>query len=268
MKDFLMELMGTQQGTDAKRNAMREYLQAYILRILHEKGLFRTAAFVGGTALRFLHQLPRYSEDLDFSLVKGTGDNFLELMKAVKTELHLAGYDVSITYKESRVVQYAFVKFARLLQETGLSPHENQVFSIKVEIDSNPPKGAALETILTNKFFPLALLSHDKPSLFSGKIHALLSRRYTKGRDYFDLGWYLSKWPDLSPNISFLINALQQTKWGAPFPSENNWKEFLRDVLEKADWKKVKQDVTPFLERALDLQMVTKENILSLLQLH
>lgn len=265
MKDVVMELVAAQPSTSAKLNAMREYLQAYLLRLLHAQGVFRSAAFVGGTALRFLHQLPRFSEDLDFSLVKKGTVPFAKLLKILKEELRLAGYEITVVYKESKAVQYAFVKFERLLFETGLSPLENQLFSVKIEIDSNPPAGAGLETKLVTKYFPLAFLTHDLPSLFSGKIHALLSRRYTKGRDYFDLGWYLSRWPDLAPNLPFLKNALSQTGWKGKMPAEDNWKEILLAVVEKTDWKTVSKDVVAFLERPSDMAMITKDNVARLL---
>jgi predicted nucleotidyltransferase component of viral defense system len=265
MKDYALELASTQTGYNAKVNIMREYMQAYALRVLHDKGLFRRAAFVGGTALRFLYDLPRFSEDLDFSVTGGEGVGFVDLMKAVKDEFILAGYDVSVSYNDEKTVNHAFVRFAGLLYEAGLSPQKDQKFSIKIELDTNPPQGAKLESRLVNKYFPVAFMSYDPASLLAGKLHAILCRKHTKGRDYFDIGWYLSRWKDINPNIELLKNALIQTGWKGDMPSDGNWKDLLCKAVESADWKKVRNDVESFLERQADLEMFSKGNILKII---
>lgn len=265
MKDYLLELVSKKSGYNAKLNAMREYLQAYTLRIMHDEGLFQTTAFLGGTALRFLYNLPRFSEDLDFSLAKEKKIQFSELIRKAKEELALSGYNVQVTCDEEKTVCNSFIKFEGLMYEAGISPLKSQKFSIKVEFDTNPPKGAVLRTDIVNKFFPISFLSYDLPSLFSGKIHALLSRRYTKGRDFFDLAWYLSKWKDLTPNFILLENALKQTAWQGNIPSEKTWRALLGKIVQEADWKKVKQDVENFLENPRDMEIFAQENILKLL---
>ncbi len=265
MKDYLLELTGAKEGSQVRLNTMREYLQAYVLRILHDDGIFQTTAFWGGTALRFLHNLPRFSEDLDFSHVQGRTLSFVKLIKKLKQELDLAGYNVSVTYNEVKTVQSAFVKFEGLLYEAGLSPLKKQKLSVKIEIDTNPPEGSRLEIQIINKYFPLAFLTFDLPSFFAGKVSALLSRKYTKGRDFFDLGWYLSRWRDIKPNIRLLHNALTQTGWTKEIPREDNWRDFLYQVVDKADWRKVHRDVVNFLENPLDMKVFTKENVLRLL---
>ncbi len=265
MKDYVLTLVRSKESRNEKLNAMREYLQAYVLRILHDEGFFRSTAFVGGTALRFLYDLQRYSEDLDFSLEKKNSYLFSDLMKKVKQELTSSGYLVEVIYDDQKTVYSALVKFEKLLFESGISPLASQKFSIKVEIDTHPPKGAHLETKIVNKFFPISFLTYDGPSLFAGKLHALLTRRYTKGRDFFDLGWYLSHFKNMTPNIEQLQNALKQTGWKEEFPTESNWREFLRRVVEKTDWVKVKKDVESFLENPSDLNILTKGNVLQLI---
>lgn len=268
MKDYVLELVSKQTTTNAKLNIMREYLQAYLLRALHEYGYFKYAAFIGGTALRFLYNLPRFSENLDFSLERAASEySFVDLVKKLKDEFILAGYAVSATYNDKKTVQHAFIKFSELMYETGISPHREHNFSIKIEIDTRPPKGAETKTIITNKYFPISFLSYDNPSLFAGKLHALINRKYTKGRDFFDIGWYLSKWPDISPNITLLQNALKQTGWQGHLPTGDSWKSMLHNIIKKADWKKVADDVEPFLERSSDIKIFSKENILSLINL-
>ena len=117
MKDYCLELAGGRKTAAEKYNIMREYLQAYVLRIMHEKNMFGSTAFVGGTALRFLYDLPRFSEDLDFSLHKKPKVAFADLMGIIKQELVLAGYEANVDYKEDKTVQSAFVKFEGLLYE-------------------------------------------------------------------------------------------------------------------------------------------------------
>lgn len=266
MKDYLLELVAKKTGFNAKLNIMREYTQAYTLRILHDEGLFRSLAFVGGTALRFMYNLPRFSEDLDFSLARKDSEySFAVLIKKIKDEFGLAGYNISISYDDKKTVQSAFLKFEGLLYEAGLSPIRSQKFSIKIEIDTNPPQGAVLKSDIVNKYFPISFLSYELASLFSGKLHALLSRKYAKGRDFFDIGWYLSRWRDISPNIVLLHNALRQTGWQKPLPNEANWRDFLYQIVEKADWQKVRRDVENFLENPSDMNILSKENVLKLI---
>jgi len=267
MKDYCIEVASKHEGFNAKLNAMREYLQAYTLMLMHGEGLFRTTAFIGGTALRFLHALPRFSEDLDFSLAKDQKDySFEKLMKGLKENLTLAGYTVSITYKDEKTANSAFLKFSGLLYEAGISPLKSQNFSIKVEVDTNPPEGAVLKTEIMNKYFPVSFLSYDTSSLFAGKTHALLSRKYTKGRDFFDLGWYLSRWKGLAPNFDLLKNALKQTGWKGEIPTETTWKDFIYKVVQDTEWVKVKKDVENFLEKPSDIEIFTKANILGLIK--
>lgn len=266
MKDYVLELIATKTGFNTKLNIMREYLQACILRIMHDNRVFRSTAFLGGTALRFLYDLPRFSEDLDFSLTGNKQYAFVDLVIKIKQELELAGYDISISYNDEKTVQYAMVKFDKLMYETGISPHKEQKFSIRIELDTNPPKGAGLKTNIVNKYFPISFLSYDIPSLFAGKLHALLSRKYTKGRDFFDLGWYLSRWKNILPNITLLQNALKQTGWKGKMPSEHTWQDLLYTVIKAADWQKIEEDVENFLENPSDMNIFTKKNMLGLMQ--
>ncbi len=266
MKDHLLELVSKKEGYSVKFNLMREYLQAYVLRVMHDEGVFRSAAFLGGTALRFLYDLPRFSEDLDFSLVTKPSVDFSSLMKKIMIELKAAGYDAVATYKDKKTVHSAFIKFSGLMHEAGISPLASQKFSIKIEIDSNPPQGAETEVKVVNKYFPISFLSYEVRSLFAGKLHALLSRKYTKGRDYFDLGWYLATWKDLTPNLALLVNALSQTQWPKAMPTEDTWRQVVYESISGVDWNMVRSDVENFLENPKDLTIFTKENVLGLLR--
>lgn len=265
MKDYALQLAAARSGHNEKLNFLREYLQAYILRILFEDGFFDSAAFVGGTALRFLYRIPRFSEDLDFSAVGEKPYPFAAGMERLKRELEVSGYDVSARINDRRTVRYGLIGFGGIMFEAGISPHPRQKLSIKVEIDTRPPAGAKTAVRIGGLHFPLAYRAHDLPSLFAGKLCALLCRRYTKGRDFFDLGWYLSRWPDLSPNFELLRNGLRQAGTGEPFPAEADWRNRIAGVVEQADWAEVRRDAAPFLERPADLKIFTRENILRML---
>lgn len=266
MKDYCLELAAKRSTPAAKYNIMREYTQAYVLKIMQEAGCFQFYAFVGGTALRFLYDLPRFSEDLDFSLVTPANFSFKELMAKIKQELVSAGYQVSVTYKDDRAVHSAFIKFEELLFESGLSALKSEKFSIKIEIDTQSPAGAVVVTKIVNKFFPMSFVTYDLPSLFAGKVHAILSRKYNKGRDYYDLAWYLSRHKDLQPNFELLSAALKQTGWKGKPVTEQNWRSSLSVQANKADWDIVNKDVVNFLERPEDMKVFTKENVLRLIE--
>ena len=266
MKDHCLALVAAKSGYNEKLNAMREYLQAYILSFMYEGGVFRYTAFVGGTALRFLHGLPRFSEDLDFSQTGKDKVDFGALMSKIMRELELAGYSAAALVKEDKMVNSAFIKFEALMHEAGISPLKSQKFSVKIEIDTNPPQGAVLEELLVNKYFPINFLAYDPASLFAGKVHAILSRKYTKGRDLFDLGWYLMTWKGIAPNFTQLNNALVQSKWSGPIISKMNWVEVVSDAVAKADWEKVRSDVEQFLERPRDIELLSKESVSRMLR--
>ena len=267
MKDVLRGVLDTVSGGLNKTLIAREYLQARVLQALQDQGAFQRWAFVGGTALRFLYSIPRFSEDLDFSLVdSGKNANFSGAMRSVKSLFKREAYDVSIAAKDEKTVASAFIKFPGLLYEIGLSPHASQVFSIKIEVDTNPPAGAVTQTSLVRRHVTLNLLHYDKASLLAGKLHALFTRRYTKGRDLFDLIWYLAdrSWP--VPNCSLLNAALAQTGWPGPAVTAENWRGLLNDRLVKFNWEAARADVQPFLERQEDAALITKDNLESLVK--
>lgn len=267
MIDEIQTIVAKASNANEGRCLLREYLQARILETLQTQGAFENWAFVGGTALRFLYDMPRFSEDLDFSLTHTKTDpHFLDHLKRIKTMLVSEGIDAEIKSRTSGAVQMAMVKCSGLLREAGLSPLASEKISIKVEIDTNPPAGAKLETSIVRRHRLLHILHYDKASLFAGKLHALLTRSYTKGRDVYDLLWYLSdrKWPE--PNLIFLNNALRQTNWDGEAIGKETWRQQLRERVISLDWPAVLADVRPFIERPNELAMLTKESLLNLLQ--
>jgi predicted nucleotidyltransferase component of viral defense system len=265
MKEFLSQQVNQIKDPLLKTNLTREYLQARTLQILQEQGAFLNWAFLGGTALRFLYSIPRYSEDLDFSLIDPAQPClFEEILKKVKTRFESENYEVSIKVFREKTVRSAFIKFAGLLYEMGISPHKSEVLSIKLEVDTNPPPGAAMQTTLCRRFVTVNVTHHDKASLLAGKLHACLTRQNAKGRDWYDLLWYLADrtWP--APNFRLLNAALTQTGRIGPELSARTLPSVLSERLGGLDWKEIRADVTPFLERPEELNLLTKENVLKL----
>ncbi|MGI6496080.1 MAG: nucleotidyl transferase AbiEii/AbiGii toxin family protein [Kiritimatiellia bacterium] len=107
---------------------------------------------------------------------------------------------------------------------------------------------------------------YDKASLFAGKLHAVLSRKWTKGRDLYDLAWYLADrhWP--APNLDQLNAALAQTSWEGPTLTAANWRSELARRLEAVEWERARADVSPFLERTSDIDLVSAETLGKLLE--
>ena len=134
-----------------------------------------------------------------------------------------------------------------------------------MELDTRPPAGAGIATSLVRRHVTLNLCHHDQSSLLAGKLHAIFTRSWTKGRDLFDLIWYLSdrQWP--KPNLDFLNAALQQSGWKGPHITTGNLTTELRLRLGKLDWGHVRVDVEPFLERTSDIHLLTEETFQKLL---
>jgi predicted nucleotidyltransferase component of viral defense system len=264
MKDYLINLVSQSKDDKLKMNIMREYLQVYMLRAIFEKGRFSQLAFVGGTALRFILSLPRFSEDLDFSLVNKDGYDFERILSEVKRAFEDANYTLAVKFSTERTVHSALFKFPELLHLAGLSHRANQNLSIKLDIDTKPPKGGVVKTALVNKYFPITFSHYDLPSLFAGKLHAIFTRQYVKGRDYFDLVWLLSRYRDLEPNLELLNNALEQTG-NQLRVTKDTWREKVLERVESVDWQKILEDVEKFTEDPLFLNSMKIEYARALL---
>jgi hypothetical protein len=266
MKDYLASLVRASPTPAHARNVAREYLQARTLGALQRAGAMIPLAFHGGTLLRFLYSIPRYSEDLDFALERDKARyDFRSYLKAIRSELIAEGYNLELKVSDQKVVHSAFVRFAGLLYELNLSPHRDAVLAVKLEVDTNPPAGATLSMSVVRRHVVLQLQHHDPASLLAGKLHAILQRSYPKGRDLFDLLWYLSDphWP--APNLTLLNNALQQTGWQGTHLTDGNWRGVVRERLQVLDWRQVIDDVRPFLEPSTDPNLLTRENLMQVL---
>lgn len=266
MKEYISELVRNAPTPLQARNIVREYLQARILGSMQRAGAMIPLSFHGGTALRFLFSTGRYSEDLDFALEKDREDyDFHKYLEGIRSELTAEGYDVGLKVSDRKIVHGAFVNLRGLLFELGLSSHRDETLAIKLEVDTNPPQGAALTTTVIRRYVTLQLQHHDKASLLAGKLHAILQRSHLKGRDLYDLLWYLSDpaWP--APNFVLLNNALNQTGWQGRGVERKNWRHLIREKVDTMNWRNVVDDVRPFLDTTADVSLLTRENLDKLL---
>ncbi len=264
MKDEALAIISQYTDPAQKLNILREYVQSLVLRSLHESEAFVNLSFVGGTALRFVFGLPRFSEDLDFALDIQGGYTPETWLKKVKMDLSLAGFDISMNWNGRTTVHKAWIKIEGLLKEAGLSAMHSQKLSIKLEIDTCPPSGAVFEQSVVSKHALLALKHYDLSSLMAGKLLALITRKYAKGRDWYDLMWYRTHKPPVHPNLIQLQNALDQTQDKDIFTA-NEWQEYILNVLGQLDCSTLRADVQSFLEHPNEANLLTFDTIKSLL---
>jgi hypothetical protein len=267
MRDHLAELVRASPTPAQGRNVVREYLQTRILGALQRSGAMIPLAFHGGTALRLLYASPRYSEDLDFTLERASSQyDFRGYLRAIRAGLVAEGYTIDLKVNDRKAVHSAFCRFAGLLYQLALSTHHDEVFSVKLEVDTNPPDGAVLTTSVVRRHVLLHLQHHDRASLLAGKLHAILQRPYAKGRDIYDLLWYLSDpdWP--APNLTLLNNALRQTGWTGDHLTGQSWQAIVRNHLQTLSWDRLVADVRPFLAPGNDADLLTFENVMRALQ--
>lgn len=267
MKEHLLHLVQSAPTPMHGRNLAREYLQARILGSLQRAGAMIPLAFHGGTALRFLFASARYSEDLDFALEQARSRyDFRAILRAIQSMFTGEGYTLDLKVSDRRAVHSAFVRFRGLPYELDLSPHRDEVLAVKIEVDTHPPAGAGLATTVIRRHVPLQIHHHDRASLLAGKLHAVLKRPYLKGRDLYDLLWYLSDpdWP--APNLLLLNNALQQTGWESEPLTEDTWRNAVQDRLQTVAWEPVADDVRPFLDSSADTGLLTAENLMRVLR--
>ena len=254
--------------------ALREVMQEIALLGLWRSKFFEKAAFYGGTALRVLFGLNRFSEDLDFSLLEKNEDfDLAEYGDALKRELDSFGFDVEI---ENRIkpagtaIQSAFLKANTRSQmitvefERGIIQQvpRNQVLKIKLEIDTDPPSGFSTETRYLLRPVPFAVRTFSLPDLFAGKMHAVLCREWksrVKGRDWYDLVWFAAYHPEL--HLSHLEQRMRQTgHWeGATALTETEFRVLLTRRIDIVNIDQIRREVEPFVKDTESLALWSKE---------
>ena len=240
-----------------EEQATREIFQEVALYALWRADFFEVAAFQGGTSLRILYGLQRFSEDLDF-ILKAPDPGFqwnpyLEklLTGLLEFGLHSEAIDKS---RMDHDVKRALLKNNSVSNQLDLSfdrDHLNRKLKIKLEIDVNPPNGSGFDYSYLDFPLDFEVCHQDLGSNFSLKIHALLCRPYLKGRDWYDFNWYVKK--GIHPNLPHLQAALyQHGPWqGQSMTVDQSWvKSALMDKVTAIDWNEATADVTRFLSTA------------------
>lgn len=239
-----------------EEHAISEITQEVALSALGRTDFFKYAVFQGGTCLRIFYGLNRFSEDMDFILKESDRDFQLKPhLKALSDELQAYGYSIEIVDRSNTdiAVRKAFIKddsIGKILQlnHVGKTGPLRKI-RIKFEVDTNPPLGSGIEIKYVDFPFVSSVTVQDKPSLFAGKIHALLCREYIKGRDWYDFLWYTSQGVEI--NYQFLASALrQQGPWqGQSIQVDLDWcTNEIRDKIASIDWKATKEDVRRFVK--------------------
>jgi predicted nucleotidyltransferase component of viral defense system len=257
MRDVILKQVSPEQPRDENINRVRQFLQIILLKILHESSSGSALAFTGDTALRLLHGLQRFSEDLDFSLVKPAQYDFDELVADLKRNLEKLALAADIKKKGEKTVHHLYVRFHELLYDAGLSQQRGEKLPIRIEVDTNPPTGWKTEISLLSDFYTFPVLHFDLPSSFATKLHACLFRRYVKGRDFYDLMWYVGK--KIRPNLKVLNNAIKQTESNSAKLNGEQLQQALVKKIQRLDFAQLRQDVAPFLVHPEEVSLLDKE---------
>lgn len=260
-------------------NALKEIIQEIVLAGLSRGGFFNEAAFYGGTALRIFYKLARFSEDLDFALLKPNPNFSLEkYFSYIENELQAYGLNLEVSSKNKSVasnITSAFVKGDTLEHILKFFPNENlnkynkllKNIKIKFEVDINPPSGALYENVYKLLPSPHEIKLYSKESLFAGKIHAILCRNWqtrTKGRDLYDYVFFLAN--NISVNIELVKNKLIESNYIKDDTDFNIdvLKELLIKKFSNIDYNEAKEDVLPFIKDTISLNIWSKEFFISI----
>lgn len=265
MIEIIKEKLGRYGATNAleEENAVKEILQEIALYALWRVDFFDCALFQGGTSLRILHGLPRFSEDLDFLLrVPNPDFDWSPLLKGMTEVFAQFGLKLEAQPKPrmDTAIRAALLKDDSIASQLDLSfagTGHRKAIKIKLEIDINPPAGSVEATTYLDFPADYEVRHQDLASNFALKIHALLCRGFLKGRDWFDFSWYVSR--SVAPNLALLQNALVQTGPWARDPSlkvDMPWlKDSLSSAIQRIKWSEASADVQRFL-RPADLKSV------------
>jgi predicted nucleotidyltransferase component of viral defense system len=284
IKDWLAEY--NPKNKDEAKSALREIMHEVALAGLYRSGFFEKAAFYGGTALHIFHELDRFSEDLDFSLLQPDPDFSLDkYLDAIQTEFKALGMQVSIKEKKKAKdthVDSAFLKSETIWRELVLNSIISQSglgqqasIKIKIEVDTVPPVGFETEEKLLLRPFSFYVKCFTLPNLFAGKMHALLFRKWkenVKGRYWYDFEWYVKK--GVAMNLKHFI---QRAQGSGDLPAyapdsyrdgsagrqdvkltEQQFRKLLTDRIDAVDMEKVKSDAVRFIPDSTRLNIWSK----------
>lgn len=249
--------------------ALREIIQEIALLGLWRSKFFEKAAFYGGTALRILYGLDRFSEDLDFSLLSPMSDFDIDKYgAALEGELRAFGFGVNVVKRNKAItspVQSAFLKADTLNQLLVITTDEfiiqevprGQILKIKLEVDTDPPGGFDTESKFLLQPIPFAVRIYTLPDLFAGKMHAVLCRRWknrVKGRDWYDFVWYAGNHPEL--HLAHLEQRMRQSgHWSdINILDAGAFRKLLSDTIDTLDVNQARREVEPFVRHPEEIE--------------
>ena len=248
------------QNVTQKTNAQHQVMQQIVLAGLQKGGFFEHAAFYGGTCLRIFHGLPRFSEDMDFTLMEKNPAIHLEnYFQPIREVFALTGKDVVITKKEK--LHFGRVESAFLKEDTtayDIAFQTEKTIKVKIELDTNPPLLFDTEQKLMMQPYSTMIRCLTLPDLFAGKMHALVFRNWKtriKGRDWYDFEWYIRH------NIPLHFAHLQERirEFNGQEVTRDEFMHLLRERLANANISQVKEDVLPFVNNPSELDIWSNE---------
>lgn len=241
-----------------ERNAIHEVMQQIALAGLARGGFFQKAAFYGGTCLRLLHDMRRFSEDMAFSLLEPDRSfRFEDYFPAVVEEFKLAGKDVEIKMKhkgQPSAIESAFLKESSDVFDIGFTTEKRQ--KVKIEVDIDPPPKFSTEMCVLNEPRSCVVRAYTLPDLFAGKVSAALFRKWKhriKGRDWYDVAWYIAKRVPLD-----LAHLVERAKESAPEADVSTPEKVIAAFnarIDSIDFENARLDVEPYVMDKLDLDV-------------
>ena len=241
-----------------ERNAIHEVMQQIALAGLARGGFFQKAAFYGGTCLRLLHDMHRFSDDMDFSLLEPDRDfHFEDYFPAVVEEFKLAGKDVEIKMKhkgQPSAIESAFLKESSDVFDIGFTTEKR--LKVKIEVDIDPPPKFSTEMCVLNEPRSCIVRAYTLPDLFAGKVSAALFRKWKhriKGRDWYDVAWYIAKRVPL--DLAHLVDRAKESAPEADVSTPEKVIAAFNARIDSIDFENARADVEPYVMDKADLDV-------------
>lgn len=250
------------QSMDEYDRALREVIQEFMLAGLWRGKFFEHAAFYGGTALRLLYGLDRFSEDLDFSLLKPADTfSFEKYFGFLKAELSALGLETIFEEKSKEsAIESAFLKTNTKQALISIVPG-NRLIKIKFEADTQPPPGFSTEVRIILEPLPIGIRTYTQSCLFASKFHALLARSWgnrVKGRDWYDLVFFVGRGTPL--DVPYLRARLAASGMGGAGPVDSKAAvALLHEKIESLDIEAARRDVLPFVADRASVELWSRE---------
>ena len=245
-----------------EENVLHEVMQQIALAGLSRGGFFERAAFYGGTCLHLLHDMRRFSEDMDFSLLEpDLGFRFEDYFPAVVEEFKMAGKDVEIKMKhkgQPSAIESAFLKESSDVFDIGFTTEKR--LKVKVEVDIDPPPKFTTEMKLIELPHKCWVRAYDLPGLYAGKVSAALFRKWknrVKGRDWYDVMWYIQNRVEL--DLAHLIERAKESEPTADVSTRERLLATFDARIDAIDFENAKQDVLPYLKDPREVDIWSRE---------